>query len=186
VNREHDISNAAAAGIGLFAFDSDAKLAKLARSAPGAMVFYRLSIENTGAEWPLSRKFGCDAHRAADLLVEAESRGLRLVGLSFHVGSQQTDPRQWQTAIGHAAWVFRACAHRGVSLDLLNLGGGFPAQYRTPIQPLEAIEAGLTTESGHSRPHLLTESGRRLVGDAGTLRTEILPISRKSPREKER
>lgn len=190
VKREHDIANAAAAGIGLFAFDSDAELAKLARSAPGAMVFCRLLIENTGAEWPLSRKFGCDAHMAADLLVEAESRGLRPVGLSLHVGSQQTDPRQWQTAIGHAAWVFRACAHRGVSLDLLNLGGGFPAQYRTPIQPLEqyveAIEAGLATEFGNSRPRLLIEPGRYLVGDAGTLRTEILLISRKSSREQER
>jgi ornithine decarboxylase len=190
VKRERDIADASAAGICLFAFDSEGELDKLARSAPNSNVFCRLLIENTGAEWPLSRKCGCEAHMAADLLVAARNRGLRPVGVSFHVGSQQTEPRQWRHAIGHAAWVFRACAHRGLSLEVLNLGGGLPAQYRAPIPSLEryaeAIETGLNAEFGNSRPQLLIEPGRYLVGDAGTLRTEILLISHKSPRERER
>ena len=187
IKRESEVADAAASGIDLFAFDSPAELDKLARRAPGARVFCRLLIENRGAEWPLSRKFGCEAHVAADLLIEAKQRGLHPIGVSFHVGSQQTDPGQWPNAIGHAAWIFRACAHRGLNLELLNLGGGLPAHYRGAVPPLEsyvdAIEAGLAHEFGGNRPRLLIEPGRYLVGDAGTLRAEILLISRKSPRE---
>jgi ornithine decarboxylase len=190
IKREREIADATASGIDLFAFDSSAELDKLARRAPGARVFCRLLIENHGAEWPLSRKFGCDAHVASDLLIEARESGLRPIGVSFHVGSQQTDPLQWPAAIAHAAWIFRACAHRGLNLELLNLGGGLPAQYRTPVPPLEdyidAIEAGLKLEFGASRPRLLIEPGRYLVGDAGTLHAEVLLISRKSPQEHER
>jgi ornithine decarboxylase len=190
VKHEAAIAKAASDGISLFAFDSAAELAKLARQAPGARVFCRLLIENKGAEWPLTRKFGCEAHMAADLLVTARQLGLHPTGVSFHVGSQQTDPQAWSSAIAHAAWVFRACAHRGVDLELLNLGGGLPAHYRAPVPPLgdyaDAIETALRKESGSACPELLIEPGRYLVGDAGLLRAEILLISRKSPHERER
>ncbi len=73
--------------------------------------------------------------------------------------------------------------HRGLTLEMLNLGGGLPAHYRAPVPPLaayaEAIETALLAEFGGSRPHILIEPGRYLVGDAGPLRTEILLISRK-------
>ncbi len=190
IKHENAIARAAGDGIDLFAFDSLGELEKLARRAPGARVFCRLLIENKGAEWPLTRKFGCEAHMAADLLVEAKARGLRPVGVSFHVGSQQTDPRAWSSAIAHGAWVFRACAHRGLALEILNLGGGLPAHYRAPVPPLadyiHAIETALAQEFGTACPRLLIEPGRHLVGDAGLLRTEILLISKKSARERER
>lgn len=111
MNREAAIARAASNGIVRFAFDSAAVLEKVARRAPGAQVFCRLLIENRGAEWPLTRKFGCEARMAADLLVNARQLGLRPIGVSFHVGSQQTEPHAWSAAIAHAAWVFRACAH---------------------------------------------------------------------------
>ncbi len=190
IKRERDIAVASRSGVELFAFDSAAELEKLARSAPGARVFCRMLVETKSADWPLTRKFGCRAHMAADLLVAARQCGLRPVGVSFHVGSQQTDPRQWSGAIAHAAWIFRACAHRGLGLELLNLGGGLPAHYRAPVPRLadyaEAIENALAREFGSSRPHILIEPGRYLVGDAGLMRTEILLISRKSAGERER
>ena len=161
IKRESGIARAVTDGVGLFAFDS-----------------------------ALTRKFGCDAHMATDLLVAARQLGLRPVGVSFHVGSQQTDPGAWSGAIAHAAWVFRACTHRGLDLQLLNLGGGLPAHYRAPIPPLadyaETIETALSREFGAVRPRLFIEPGRYLVGDAGLLRAEILLISRKSAHERER
>lgn len=184
IKRESAIVAAGAYGIDLFAFDSAGELDKLARSAPGARVFCRMLVENKGAEWPLTRKFGCEAHIAADLLIQARRQGLRPVGVSFHVGSQQTDPLAWKSAITHAAWIFRACRHRGLALDLLNLGGGLPAHYRAPVPPLadyaDIIETALRAEFGGSRPRILIEPGRYLVGDAGILRSEVLLISRKS------
>jgi ornithine decarboxylase len=190
IKRESAIAKSRAAGVDLFAFDSIAEVEKLARSAPGSRVFCRMLIENKGAEWPLTRKFGCESHMAIELIVAAKTLGLHPVGLSFHVGSQQTDPHQWGTAIAHAAWIYHGCAHHGVHLELLNVGGGLPAHYREPIEPLdayaEAIETALTKEFGSARPHIVVEPGRYLVADAGVLRTEILLIARKSQHERER
>lgn len=190
IKRESAIGQSRAAGVDLFAFDSIAEVEKLARSAAGSRVFCRMLIENKGAEWPLTRKFGCESHMAVELIVASKRLGLHPAGLSFHVGSQQTDPQQWAAAITHAAWIYRNCAHQGVQLELLNLGGGLPAHYREPIQPLdvyaEAIETALRKEFGSARPRIIIEPGRYLVGDAGLLRTEILLVSRKSPHERER
>lgn len=184
VKREGEIADAALNGVDLFAFDSIAELEKVARAAPGARVFCRLLVGGKGAEWPLTRKFGCDADMAANLLVDARALGLNPSGVSFHVGSQQTDPLQWRGAIGVAAEVFRACARQGITLSFLNVGGGLPAQYRTPVPPLaayaEVIDSALRTQFGGSRPDVIIEPGRHLVGDAGVLRAEVLLIARKS------
>jgi ornithine decarboxylase len=184
VKRETEIAFAHAEGVDLFAFDSAAELEKLARSAPGARVYCRLLAGGKGAEWPLSRKFGCTPDMATELLLRAKTQGLRPVGLSFHVGSQQTDPEQWMAAIETSSRVFHACARSGLQLELLNVGGGFPAQYRTPVPDIAdyaaAIERALTTHFGGARPRLLVEPGRYLVGDAGILRSEVLLVSRKS------
>ena len=111
IKRESEIADAAASGIDLFAFDSLAELDKLARRAPGSRVFCRLLIENRGAEWPLSRKFGCEAHVAADLLIEAKQRGLaagwRLV--SCRLAADRSRPmaqRNWACRLGFS----RLCA----------------------------------------------------------------------------
>jgi len=191
IKRESAIARAWTDGIRLFAFDSIAELEKLARCAPGSRVFCRMLLtENKGAEWPLTRKFGCESHMVIDLLVEAKKLGLAPVGVSFHVGSQQTDPQQWGAALAHAAWAFHGCARQGVNLEMVNLGGGLPAHYREPVPPLEAyaeaIETALRKEFASSRPHIMIEPGRYLVGDAGVLRTEIVLIARKSAHEQER
>jgi len=190
VKRETEIAAAYTHGVGLFAFDSVAEIEKLSRRAPGARVYCRLLVEAKGAEWPLTRKFGCAPDMAIDLLLRAKTLGMRPIGVSFHVGSQQTDPRQWTGAIGDAAGVFRACARAGLDLELLNVGGGFPAQYRTPIPPIAAyaaaIDDGLTRHFSGAMPRLLVEPGRYLVGDAGMLRSEVLLVSRKSRRAQRR
>ena len=96
------IQRAHAAGVEMYAFDSREEMLKLAEHAPGAKVYCRLLVENDGAEWPLSRKFGTTVETARDLLIEAGSLGLDAYGLSFHVGSQQTTTGSYEAAIGRA------------------------------------------------------------------------------------
>ena len=186
IKRESDIERAYAHGVRLFAFDSQGELEKLARVAPGAGVFCRLAVAPPGAEWPLTRKFGCNSDLAILLLLQAKERGLKPLGVSFHVGSQQTEPDAWRPAIRLAARVFRACARRGLDLDLLNLGGGLPAHYAVPVPPLrryaEIIEAALRQNFGASPPRMIIEPGRYLAGDAGLLRARVLLIAQKSRR----
>ncbi len=135
-------------GCALFAFDSEPELEKLARAAPGARVFCRILVECDGAEWPLSRKFGCAPEMAVELLRQARSAGLDPYGISFHVGSQQTDLGQWDGAVGTAAQMFSALAEADINLRMVNIGGGFPAQYRGEVPAVERYaQAVMATRS---------------------------------------
>ena len=133
IKKEKDIAFAYEAGMRLFAFDSAGELEKLARRAPGARVFCRILVSCEGADWPLSRKFGCTPEMAVTLLARARQLGLDPYGVSFHVGSQQTDLRQWDRAIGAVAQMFTLLAETDINLRMVNIGGGFPAQYRGKV-----------------------------------------------------
>ncbi len=129
IKKERDIARAFALGVRLFAVDCKAEVEKIARAAPGARVFCRFLFSCAGAEWPLSRKFGCDPEMAVEVLDHAHRLGLEAYGVSFHVGSQQRRTQAWDEALRSASSVFRACAERGINLSMVNLGGGFPTKY---------------------------------------------------------
>src|SRR3954471_10281665 len=129
IKKERDVASAYALGVRLFAVDCQAEVEKIARAAPGARVFCRFLFDCAGAEWPLSRKFGCEPSMAVDVLEHAQRLGLEPYGVSFHVGSQQKNPNAWDRALASAAAVFKECAERGIMLSMVNLGGGFPTKY---------------------------------------------------------
>lgn len=184
VKKADDIAWAYAHGIRLFAFDSQEELEKIARTAPGAEVMCRLLTDNTGAQVPLSRKFGCDTVMARDLMLEAVGLGLLPVGLCFHVGSQQTHLAGWDTAIAQVAALAADLEGAGLKLKFLNLGGGFPGQYQDQIPPLQAyakaIRSSLEMHFGPNIPQTVIEPGRFIVADAGVLQSEVILVSRKS------
>ena len=177
------IRGAAAAGVDLFAFDSAEELDKLAEHAPGSRVYCRLLVENDGAEWPLSRKFGASVEQARALMLRAGELGLDAYGLSFHVGSQQTSAAAYETAIGRVAMLFTDLTRAGVNLRMVNLGGGFPTRYRDEVPPIDhfahAIMTAMTRGFGNALPELLVEPGRCLVADAGVVGAEVVLVSRR-------
>jgi ornithine decarboxylase len=183
IKKEKDIAFAYQAGVRLFAFDSVHELAKLARAAPGARVFCRILVACEGAEWPLSRKFGCAPEMAVELLRKARDLGLDPYGISFHVGSQQTDLGQWDAAVGSAARMFSLLAEADIDLRMVNIGGGFPAHYRGEVPAVEsyarAVMAAITRHFGNDLPEIIIEPGRSLVGDAGVIQSEVVLISEK-------
>jgi ornithine decarboxylase len=184
IKKERDIARAYELGIRLFAVDCIEEVEKIARQAPGARVFCRVLTDGVGAEWPLSRKFGCDTEMAVKVLERARALGLDACGLSFHVGSQQCDLNSWDKAVGDAKQVFQTLAAKGISLTMLNLGGGFPTRYLkdvpSTIAYAEAIQSAMTRHFGNKVPATIIEPGRGLVGNAGTIKTEVVLISRKS------
>lgn len=183
IKKERDIAAAHQIGVPLYAFDSRGELEKIARAAPGRQVFCRFFMEGAGADWPLSRKFGCDLDMAADLLVQARDLGLDPYGVSFHVGSQQTDPGQWDLALGRTKMLFTALAGRGIDLRMINLGGGFPARYRTDVPGVDdyaqSIMTAVTRHFGNRIPQLIIEPGRGIAGDAGVIEAEVVLVSQK-------
>jgi ornithine decarboxylase len=190
IKKERDIAYAFERGVRLYAFDSACELEKLARSAPGSRVFCRILVESTGAEWPLSRKFGCSPEMAVDLLRQAKSLGLDPYGVSFHVGSQQTKVDQWDSAIERAAKMFWALAETDINLRMINVGGGFPAKYRGDVpgvaQYANAVMGAITQHFGNDLPEIIIEPGRSLVGDAGVIHSEVVLISRKVENDEKR
>ncbi len=183
IKKERDIAAAFAAGVRMFAFDSEAELRKIARAAPGAKVYCRILVGNDGAEWPLSRKFGCEAEMARALMVQAAEMGLDPFGLSFHVGSQQVNPAAYEAAIAKVAMLFTDLADAGVKVRMVNLGGGYPVRYKSEVPEIEdvcgAIMGAMTTHFGNALPEIVIEPGRFLVADAGVVRSEVVLVSRK-------
>jgi len=183
IKKERDIALAYRSGIRLFAFDSAFELDKLARAAPGAQVFCRILVACEGAEWPLSRKFGCGPEMAVELLRRARELGLDPYGVSFHVGSQQTDLAQWDGAVGRAAEMFSLLAAADIELRMINVGGGFPAHYRSDVPAIDgyarAVMAAITRHFGNHLPEIIVEPGRSLVGDAGIIQSEVVLIAEK-------
>jgi len=184
IKKARDIAHAYARGVRIFAFDAIEELEKIAAGAPGASVFCRIDAANDGAAWPLSRKFGCATAMAEDLLLAARDMGLDPMGLSFHVGSQQMHVDAWDGAVADARALFDALEERGVSLRMVNLGGGLPSRYAEDAPAALdyglAITGALTKHFGNRLPQTIVEPGRYLVGDAGVIQTEVILVSRKA------
>ncbi len=185
IKKEADIAKAFALGVTLYAVDCEAEVEKVARAAPGSRVICRIVCDGSGAEWPLSRKFGCEPAFAADILEHAHKLGLVPHGVSFHVGSQQHNVEAWNRALASTAAVFRACAERGITLSMVNLGGGFPARYVRKTPKLEsygkAIFRALRKHFGNALPETIVEPGRGLVGNAGVIEAEVVLIAKRNP-----
>ena len=184
IKKERDIAAAFERGIRLFAVDSVEEVEKIARVAPASRVFCRILVDNKGAEWPLSRKFGCVPELAIEVLEHAHRLGLEAHGVSFHVGSQQPNPRAWDIALKAAAMVFRVLSDRGIQLRMVNLGGGFPAKYLKQVPAVKtygrAIHNALRKHFGNRIPETIIEPGRGMVGDAGVIKAEVVLISKKA------
>ena len=189
VKRAQDIAFAHRAGITLFAADADEELEKIAENAPGAQVYIRLIVELSQADWPLSRKFGCDRDTALRLLDQAKALGLDPVGFSFHVGSQTRRAEMWEATLDRLGETWDAARAAGHQLTLLNIGGGFPAFYGEEIEAPTLYAARVmelvTARFGHVA-RVMAEPGRGLVAEAGMIAAEVVLVSRKSERDMHR
>jgi ornithine decarboxylase len=184
IKKERDIARAYALGIRLYAVDCVEEVEKIARVAPGSKVFCRILCDGAGAEWPLSRKFGCVPEMATTVLDRAHQLGLQAYGVSFHVGSQQRNPRMWDGALKASATIFKDLAERGIHLSMVNLGGGFPTKYLKDVPAVraygQAIFRSLRKHFGNSIPETIIEPGRGMVGNAGVIEAEVVLISKKA------
>jgi len=194
IKKERDIVRALEIGVRLFAVDCEAEVEKIGRAqaltgAQGVQVFCRILCDGAGAEWPLSRKFGCEPEMAIEVLEHAHRQGLEAYGVSFHVGSQQGNTEAWDGALASASHIFRTLAERGIALSMVNLGGGFPTKYLKDIPAVEAygqsIFRALSKHFGNRIPETIIEPGRGMVGDAGIIESEVVLVSKKSRDEDE-
>ena len=173
---------AASYGVKRFAFDSKEEIDKLAGIVPRCSVYVRLSVPNEGSEWPLSKKFGVELDEALSLLSIAKDKGLNPVGVTFHVGSQCTNAYNWNIALDKTKTLWKAAGERGMRLDLLNMGGGYPINYTKSVIGIEAIEKNVNSLIYERFPENIEvhiEPGRAVVGDAGIFVTSVIGKARR-------
>lgn len=162
----------------LVTFDNREEIYKIKKHAPNAGLALRLKVPNTGAMVELSSKFGATPGEAVDLILEADKQGLVVEGISFHVGSQTTNFDNYVQALSLTASIFKEAEARGYTkMNLLDIGGGFPAPYDSTVRPLKELAKVINSEIDRLFPkhiQVLAEPGRFLVASAGYAVSKII------------
>jgi len=161
----------------LVTYDNIEEVKKIAKHAPRAGLCLRLQVPNTGSMVELSSKFGAPPGEAVDLIECGRNHGLVVEGLSFHVGSQCTNPDNYIQALHLAAGIFNEAKLRGIELKLLDIGGGFPAAYDASVPKFATLAQKINHEIDRLFPkslEILAEPGRFLVASAGTAVSKII------------
>ncbi|MDD2763070.1 MAG: type III PLP-dependent enzyme [Opitutaceae bacterium] len=162
----------------LVTFDNLEEIRKIKRHAPNAGLALRLKVPNTGAMVELSSKFGASPGEAVDLILAADKLGLVVEGISFHVGSQTTNFENYVQALNLTAGVFKEAQDRGYrKMNLVDIGGGFPAPYDASVKPFRELAKVINTELDRLFPkdiQILAEPGRFLVATAGLAISKVI------------
>jgi ornithine decarboxylase len=161
----------------LVTYDNHEEVMKIARYAPHSGLVLRLRVPNTGSMAELSSKFGALPGEAVDLIAFAHNNRLVVEGLSFHVGSQCTNPENYVQALHLAAGIFAEAKSRGFDLKLLDIGGGFPAHYDDTVPAFRNLARKINAELDRLFPaplEILAEPGRFLVASAATALAKII------------
>ena len=162
----------------LVTFDNREEIYKIKQHAPNAGLALRLKVPNTGAMVELSSKFGATPGEAVDLILEADKHGLVVEGISFHVGSQTTNFENYVQGLSLTAAIFKEAQDRGYTkMNLLDIGGGFPAPYDATVKPLKDLAKIINSEIDRLFPkniQVLAEPGRFLVASAGYAVSKII------------
>lgn len=131
IKRDSDIRYALDYGCKVFVFDNPVELEKFVAYKDNVQLLLRISFPNPETKVDLSKKFGCTPEEALPLLRKAQSLGIHVVGLSFHVGSQVPNSRRHVEAITACDKLIRQAADEHIVLRILDIGGGFPVDYAT-------------------------------------------------------
>jgi ornithine decarboxylase len=159
-----DVRNMYTRGVDCFTFDSKDQVQNLKINAPGAKTVMRLSSTNEGSKFNLSKNLGVDPESSVDMLSYAKANGLKIYGLTFHVGSQCHSPYNWRAGIVQCAELFKQFPE----LEMINIGGGFPVRYNGSIPDFTYISQVINQSINNSfenRPILYIEPGRFIIGN---------------------
>ncbi len=176
IKREGDIRDALEFGVRTFVADNPDELHKFRGCADRVELLIRVSFRSPAAVVDLSRKFGCDPEAAPGLIAQAREAGIRVAGLSFHVGSQSRTPDTKVRAIEVCTGILRRAESGLAAPPVLDIGGGFPIDYLEPASPIDAFCEPIRTalRGLPEGTRILAEPGRFICGPAGTVLTTVM------------
>ena len=171
IKRDSDIRDALAYGCTVFVVDNINELEKFIAYKDQAEILVRLSFRNKDAFADLSKKFGCSPDAAIDIISYAQQLGIRIKGLSFHVGSQSPNPTKYVEAINACAKVITKVSELGLpALSTLDIGGGFPVPYSADVLPIDVFCAPINVALAQlpETMQIIAEPGRFIVASSVT------------------
>lgn len=169
-------------GVQLSVFDSEEELLKTAAISAGSAepheVVLRIQVDDSKAQCVMSNKYGAPMAEVPFLLRRARELGLRVRGVSFHVGSGCYSAQAFPDAVRRAAHVHDLAAAAGAPMDLLDIGGGFPGVDTEDLsfgQIAAALRPALAELFPPSRGvALIAEPGRYVAAASSTLAVNII------------
>ncbi|MBB4616554.1 type III PLP-dependent enzyme [Sphingomonas abaci] len=156
-------------GVRTFSLDSMEELAKIVRGTDGATdltLCVRMRVSSEFAKLSLGSKFGVDPAEAAELLM-ATRQVADALGICFHVGSQTMSPDAYSNAMERVRAAIVAAA---VTVDVIDVGGGFPSAYPGMTPPplerfFETIHRAFESLPVSYSAELWAEPGRALCAE---------------------
>ena len=185
IKRDSDIRDALRFGVTTFVVDNPDEIRKFVRYRKRAELLLRVCFRSPTAVCDLSKKFGCEPGAVLGLIETARRLGVRVRGLSFHVGSQAADPSMYIQAVQHCTNLIAEALLAGLpSLDVLDIGGGFPVSYTEAVMPIDEfcapIRAALARLPKHVR--VIAEPGRFIAAPAAIAVSTVMGKAKRDGR----
>jgi len=166
----------------LMTYDNSDELKKIKDYCETAGLVVRLKVPDTGSQVEMSSKFGAEPAEAQHLIQQAFDMGLKVEGISFHVGSQCTNFDNYTAALAITSEILNDARRKGFNLNLVDIGGGFPVPYDPQVPEFKVLAGLLNSEFQRLFPNdieILAEPGRFIVATAATLISEIIGKARR-------
>ncbi len=166
----------------LVTYDNMDELIKIRENCKKAGLILRLKVPDTGSQVEMASKFGAEPADALKLIKKSFDLGLKVEGLSFHVGSQCTNFENYVSALSITSEIYNEARKKGFKLDIIDIGGGFPVPYVHNGPRFEKLAGILNKEFKRLFPEdieIIAEPGRFLVATTSTLVTEIIGKARR-------
>jgi len=161
----------------LVTYDNLEEVKKIKQYCSKAGLVLRLKVPDIGSQVEMASKFGAEPGDASSLIKKAFDLGLKVEGLSFHVGSQCTNFENYVSALNITSEVFNEARKKGYELDIIDIGGGFPALYDFNVPRFEKLAAILNVEFDRlftEETEIIAEPGRFIVATSAILVSEII------------
>ena len=185
IKRDSDIRDALRFGVTTFVVDNPDEIRKFVRYRKRAELLLRVCFRSPSAVCDLSKKFGCDPGAVLGLIETARRLGVRVRGLSFHVGSQAADPSKYIEAIQACTNLIAEALLAGLpSLDVLDIGGGFPVPYTEAVMPIDEFCAPIRSALAKLPKHVrvIAEPGRFIAAPAAIAVSTVMGKAKRDGR----
>eukprot|EP01137_Pigoraptor_chileana_P034172 Opistho-2@26302 len=172
---EH-IQYAHSTGIKMMTFDNEAELVKVAKYHPTAEMVLRILSDDSHSTMPFGSKFGASSVESRNLLRKAHELKVKIVGVSFHVGSGCQSAEAYVNTFRMAKDVFDMAPEYGFTLNFLDIGGGWPGVNTEALNFPEIAKriSPILDSMFEADVRVIAEPGRFFAAECATLAANVI------------